>query len=92
MNHLRRLADELGSITDRAAVHAYIALGWADRVSGQARRRWALYHHQGFHDLRLMAGDPADITEHYSTTAEGLQPCKQDCLFCQYGDTLTPRA
>lgn len=98
MASIRALLAELGSITDRLHVRYCIVAGLvhADLELTVARYRARSRHWPagviGFPDLAVMAADPADVTEHYSTTAEGLQPCKQDCMFCLYGDTLTTDA
>lgn len=75
--NLARLAEINGRIFDVVAVAAVNLIEWADRTTGRAQRRFALYHHPGFDDIRIQNEE----VEHYSTTAEGLVRCKADCMF-----------
>jgi hypothetical protein len=102
MASLRALLAELGSYTDRLHIRYCIVAGVVAGDLAETKRRFianrynyvptSKHWHRGFADLARMANNPDDITEHFSTTAEGLKPCKQDCLFCLYGDTLTADA
>lgn len=90
----------------RAAVRTWRGAQRRMRDAQEWERRWAWTHSaqarangRAFRELAEggrwptgeldLAEDTGEI-EHYSTSAEGLKPCKADCVICQVGPNPFP--